>query len=311
MRVASTMVAAALLVPGLLAGVGAHAEGGGLLAYVGVQSDDDSNTGAHVGLSYGLTEATWLSASAAFGSATTDSRSGSLSIDHRFSDLVSVSGGVGRFDGDDDIDSTTWRGSITLRPGPLRLSLLAERRQTDVTFLLLPPGGGGLREVQREDEADGYGARIGIDFENGVWLSAERMVYDHSLDIEAINRQVARANRFLDALGRDTNVADLAIIERRIGAGGLLVSSSTIANSGSLLDNSNTISLGFQGETHRFGIDYAADKSAADGASLDTWTGVWAFPIGAAGELELAVGHAGGDDVDGVPFAGITWFYYR
>jgi hypothetical protein len=287
----------------------AAAADGGLVVQAGVQGDRDGNGGLHAGLSRGFGDATWLSLAAGIYRADTDTRNGSLSLDHAFGDLVSASLGFGVFDGDDDIDSTTWRGRVTLRPGPWRLSLLAERRRTDVTFQVLQPGG-GIRDVDRDDTADGLGASVGVDLDSGVWLSFEHVSYDHSLDIEAINRQVARANRFLDALGRDLTVADLAVLERRIG-GGTVVSSSAVASSGSLLDHANTFSAGWQGSRHRAGVEYAFDDSAADGAALRTWTALFAWPLGSAGELELAAGHAGGDDVEGLVFAGLTWFHYR
>lgn len=255
-----------------------------------LQADDQDALAAQTGMSYALSDASWLSGNLGYtreatppGEAAISSRAAGLGIDHDFGQL-GVQLGVDYWGDPGELSRTGIRGGIYLGDASFRVT--AEGLYRDYTLTArLRDDQGNLLEA-REFDMSGTGFGIGGRFAGEGWFGGIRAAwFDYSRDPQIFRSRSAFRSLSLSAL--------------------------TLANS--FIDYRVEASLGFEWGLQSVELEISKARSAVDDGEIQVYAAYWVMPLGERTDLELSAGLHDPEGFDNSAFAGIafTWFGQR
>lgn len=266
----------------LLAGA-AQAENAGYLLGGGLESASDDGWRVAALGSVGLTEETWLSASASTSRVEVPLRgesdvvSADIELDHYF-DPIGVTIGAAYWGDPDLLDSDDLRTSMYFRNEKLTLAVELEARDFDFT---IPPT---VFFEGREFSfgADGIGARARFKTGESFSIGLSSMQYDYSVDF------MPDENR--DAL-RLITVSRLGLINN-------------------LIDSRASINFALDAGSRRWELDFSTWEGALDQARTRSLTLRLLTPVNDAIDLELSLGYDDSELYGDVTFLSVYLYFY-
>ncbi len=270
---------AILLVALLSAGANA---GEGYILGVGAEGDTSGSLAYSVFGDFGLTENTWLSATAAKAEAEgafSELRTvyGDVGLDHYF-DPVGIRIGAAYWGDDDILDSVDIRGSIYVRTSSVSFAADYERRNFEFSFDL--PLVQERRQV--EFEADGYGLNFRVAAGKRASLYLRGMSYDYSVDLTRLQ-----------------NISDLSFL-----------SASRLSLANSLLDHRVDAGVDIKFGLKMLSLEIGNRQTAIDSGSVNSFSVGYLFPASDASDIELRVGYDDSDLFGDTTILSFFWFFY-
>jgi hypothetical protein len=253
---------------------------------VGAQADEHD---AHsmLGTSYlAVGSRTWLTFAAGDSHSPTESGDIEAStllvgVDHRF-DLVGFTLEAERWGDSGALETTDLSGSVYFDRDRWRVGFGYERRDIEIPFTLTGPFGGTFSRTAELD-ADG------LSFDASVALAERWRLYlglrefDYERDLSAVPR-IARLN---------------------------VLSASTLTLANSFLDHDRFVAVERElGRASLLNVRIAKDRSAIDGAELETMEAAVLFPIGRRVDLEVNLGHGASDFFQAGYYGGLLFLIY-
>lgn len=252
---------------------------------LGVQRDAEGSSGTVASFDIAATETMWLRASGSFGSSPNSrgdirTRTLSVGVDQSFGSL-GLTLDLQRWGDPDLVESNDIRGSLYYRGDVLSLTLLAERRDLDVTFSVTGLGGDVFSRTAGFS-GDGWGLRFATKPSEKWRVFASGRKYDYS--------------------------ANLAVLPRIQLVDFLFSSTLTLANS--LVDFETSAGVERSFGDRSLTLTYARDRSAVDRSFLKSLDVGFLFPVGKRVDLELSFGASDSQDFGSETFAGVYIFIY-
>lgn len=255
-----------------------------------LQADDQDALAAQTGMSYALSDASWLSGNLGYtreatpaGEAAISSRAAGLGLDHDFGQL-GVQLGVDYWGDPGELARTGIRAGVYVGDADFRVS--AEGLYRDYTLTArLRDDQGNLLEA-REFDMSGTGFGIGGRFGGEGWFGGMRAAwFDYSRD-----PQIFRSRAAFRSLSR---------------------SALTLANS--FVDYRAEANVGFEWGLKSLEFELSKARSAVDDGDILVFAAYWVTPLGERTDLELSAGLHDPEGFDNSAFAGIalTWFGQR
>lgn len=237
---------------------------------VSALTDDDSSRNASVSLDVAVTEATWLSALAAQSrspraraNVTADTLA--FGVDHRFG-LVGLRGWAERWGDAGAIESRDFSGAVYLETDRLRAELGLEQRDVDITATVTGTDGRAFsRKVPFS--ADGRSLDVRIDTSDRTVLRLRIEDFDYPPGLALLPR--------IDALN--------------------LLSTSTLTLANSFVSDVRSAGVEIELGDKLLGFGIAKDRSAIDGAELESIDAALMIPVGRRIDLELKLGRSSSD----------------
>ena len=253
---------------------------------LGAQADDESNDSMLASFNWGVSEETWLKFSA--GRSRSPERGADIVADnlsagfeHRFG-LVGVAFDVERWGDPDALESTDFGAAVYVQNERLRLAVRRERRAIDVHFMLTGPLGGTIPRTAGVD-ADGTELNLRVQIGERWQLHASAATYDYSRNLAALPR-IEQLN---------------------------LLSASALTLANSLIDEQ--AGFGVERQTRRGEVltfDYHRDRSAVDGARLESFDVAFLFPVARRMDLEINLGQGRSDLLGSGLYGGFLLLIY-
>ena len=256
--------------------------GGGHVLGLGAEGDTSDSLAFSVFGDFGLTEKTWLSATAAKAEAQgviseLNTLYGDIGLDHYF-DPIGIRIGAAYWGDEDILDSVDVRGSIYLRTEAITFAVDYERRNFDFLFQLAPT----LERRQVEFEADGYGANFRAKAGERVNLFIRGMSYDYSVDLTRLQ-----------------NISDLNFL-----------SASRLSLANSLLDHRIDAGMELEFGLKLLSLEIGSRQTTIDSGRVDSYSVGFLFPATDASDIELRVGYDDSDNFGGTTVFSFFWFFY-
>ncbi|MDH4125573.1 MAG: hypothetical protein OEW64_10100 [Gammaproteobacteria bacterium] len=267
----------------LLLASGVRAESAGYLLGGGLESASDDGWRVAVLASVGLTQDTWLSASASSSRVEVPLRgdsdvvSADIELDHYF-DPIGFTIGAAYWGDPDLLDSNDLRASLYFRSDKLTLGTEFETRDFD--FTIPPTDYFAGRELTFD--ANGVGARARFKTGQSFSIGLSAMQYDYSVDF------VPNENR--DAL-RLITVSRLGLINN-------------------LIDSRASIDFALDAGPRRWELDFSTWEGALDQARTRSFTLRMLTPLNEATDLELGLGYDDSELYGDVTFLSIYLYFY-
>jgi hypothetical protein len=252
---------------------------------VGVQADDESNTGASASFNMAVASETWLSVSAGQSRsprerADVTAASYVVGVDHRFG-LVGANVALEKWGDTGSVESRDYAAAIYFQSERFRVEFGYEQRDIDVTFNVIGPLG---REFARKAPLDADGMRLSLNatLTGRVRLFAAQQTFDYSRDLALLPR--------------------LATLN--------LLSASTLTLANSFVDR--IALLGFDAEFGGkvFSLRVGQDRSAVDDSELSSLDAALMFPVGRRVDLEVSLGRSDSDVFDSSLYGGVFVVVY-
>lgn len=255
-----------------------------------LQADDQDALAVQTGLSYGLSDQTWLSGNLGYtreatppGEPAINSRAAGLGLDHDFGPL-GIQLGLDYWGDPGELTRTGLKSGVYLGDESIRLSAEALYRDYTLTARLRDDQGNLLeaREFNMSGTGFGLGVRLGG---SRVFGGLRGRWFDYSRDPEIFRSRTAFRTLSLSAL--------------------------TLANS--FVDHRVEAGVGFAWGLNSLELELSRARSAVDGADIQVIAAYWVTPAGERTDLELSAGLYNPDGFDSSVFAGValTWFGQR
>ncbi|MEM1264147.1 MAG: hypothetical protein AAGH76_17240 [Pseudomonadota bacterium] len=264
----------------------AHATATEYVVGAGFGADDASGRSVAALLDVAVTETTFLTFTAAAneGDTLTDSietQAYTVGVTQEFG-IVTGRLSVGTWGDDDFVDSTDYRGGLSVAAGDFRFGVDAEHRDIDLTLRV--DGGAILpgREFTFDLAADGIGATLRYRNEDGFSIGLRGMSWDY-----------------------DRNIAGAGSIDRV-----RRINPSTLSIAGALRESSLTGSIEWPVGEHLIGVELGRDTLEIGGLDVDSATVLWTLPAGKRTDLELSLGYSEADGSDGAYFANVFVYFF-
>lgn len=255
-----------------------------------LQADDQQSRAAQAGLSYALSDVSWLSANLGYtreptppGEAALSSRSAGLGLDHDFGP-VGLQLGIDYWGDPGELTRTGLTAGLST--GGERTRLSARGFYRDYTLTARPTDSQGNLLAAREFDMSGTGLGLGARFSGDGWFGGLRGAwFDYSRDPRIFQSRTAFRVLSLSAL--------------------------TLANS--FLDYRAEASFGFAWDLRSLEFEISKARSAVDDADIRTFAVYWVTPLNERVDLELSGGLNDSDGFEQSFFAGfaITLFGQR
>jgi hypothetical protein len=256
--------------------------GDGYVLGIGAEGDTSHSRAFSAFADFGITENTWISATAAKAQAKgalseLNTIYGDIGLDHHF-DPIGVRIGAAYWGDSEILDSVDIRGSLYVRTKGLSLSAEYENRSFDFLFNLEPL----LERRQVEFGADGYGLRFRVKASDRLSLYLRGMSYDYSVDLTRLQ-----------------NIADLNF---------LAASRLSLANSllDYRIDGGVDIELGLK----TLSLEAGSRQTAIDSGRVASLSAGLLFPATDASDIELRVGYDDSENFGGTTVISFFWFFY-
>ncbi len=249
----------------------------------GVEGDSSDGLSGAVVVDVGLTEKTWLSATAAYSSVdvangqSINSRYGDLTLDHWFEPL-GVRVGVSYWGDSDVLDSNDWSLSLYWRNDDF--SIAGDYEFRDFTFEIPQTDFFPGRTV--EFDADGIGLTASIELTDDVDLRFSGMAYDYSINL---------------GLDRNRGILDL-------------LSFSRLSLINSLVDHRAYATLGVDVGERRLQFELGKWEGEVDGGTTRSATVRFMTPMGKSSDVEFSLGLDDSDLYGSVTFLSVFVFFY-
>ena len=257
--------------------------GEGFVIGLGVESDNaDGLAGVVIG-EFGLTKETWLSTAVGRNtvdrpdSTGIDSWYGHIGVDHWFKP-VGVRAGVSYWGDRDSLDSTDFNGSLYWRNDRFSIAADYEFRDFEVDL----PAIGMIAARNVGFDADGIGVTTRLDVTDNVDIGLSGMDYDYS-----VNLRIDDNRPLLDFL---------------------VFSRLSLINS--LVDYRAYATLGVDMGERRLELNVGRWKGEVDGGTTTSATARFLTPLGAASDVEFALGYDDSDLYGGVTFFSVFLYFY-
>jgi hypothetical protein len=247
--------------------------------------DEDSYENLLAGFHIGLGDETWLSLSAGSSrapSTDTEVRAGlfTAGIEHDFGP-VGLALTAERWGDEDDLETEDWRGEIFVAEDRFRIALLLEQRDIDIHFA--GAGGPFFTGPRRADIAAdgiGVGGRLGV---APLWrLYGSWMEYDYPPGLRLIPRA--------DSLN--------------------LLSTSAVTLAYSLVDEYSRLGIERTFGRKLVNLDFGSDRSAIDGARLESVSAAVLWPVGRRMDLEVHLGTSRTEGYESALYGGFSLVIY-
>ncbi|HEX7237497.1 MAG TPA: hypothetical protein VF405_11085 [Gammaproteobacteria bacterium] len=258
----------------------------GWMLGLNAQADEHDAHSLYVTSYVGVGSQTWLSFAAGKSSSpidTADIEAGTLllGVDHRF-EKVGFALEAERWGDSGELVTTDYAGTVYFDRGRWRVGFGYERRNIEIPFTVTGP--------------------LGNTFSRTAELSADGLSFD-------ANVSLAERWRLYLGLEEFDYERNLAVLPRIAALNFLSASTLTLANS--FLDHDRFIAFERDlGQASVLSLRLAKDKSAVDGAELETIEGAVLFPTGARFDLEVNVGHGGSDFFQAGYYGGLSFLIY-
>jgi hypothetical protein len=258
----------------------------GWMLGLGAQADEHD---AHslLGTSYVAVGArTWLTFAAGQSSSPTDGADIEAStlligVDHRF-DNVGFTFEVEQWGDSGALETIDYGGSVYFDRERWRIGFGYEQRDIDIPFTLTGPFGGtfrGTANVPADGLSFDLSAAVGERWR--LYLGLKEFDYERNLNV------VPR-------------IASLNVL-----------SASTLTLANSFLDHDRFVAVERElGQATLLNVRLARDRSAIDGAELDTIEAAVLFPIGRRVDLEVNLGHGASDFFQAGYYGGLLFLIY-
>jgi hypothetical protein len=253
---------------------------------VGAQVDEH-DAGSLLGTSYvAVGSRTWLTFAAGQSSSPADvgdieASTLLIGVDHRF-DNVGFTFEVERWGDAGALETTDLSASVYFDRNRWRVGFGYEQRDIDIPFTLTGPFGGTFSGVA-EIPADGFSFDLSVSVAERWRLYAGLAEFDYERNLRVVPR-----------------IASLNV---------LTASTLTLANS--FLEHDRFVAVERElGQATLLNVRLAKDKSAIDGAELDTVEAAVLFPIGRRLDLEVNLGHGSSDFFQAGYYGGVLFLIY-
>ena len=204
-----------------------------------------------------------------------------IGVDHRF-DKVGFTLEVERWGDSGVLETTDFSGSVYFDRDRWRIGLGYEQRDIDIPFTLTGPLGGTFSRTA-ELAADGLSLDATVALAERWRLYLGLKEFDYERDLSLVPR-IASLN---------------------------LLSASTLTLANSFLDHDRFFAVERElGQASLLNVRLAQDRSAIDGAGLDTLEAAVLFPIGRRVDLEVNVGHGSSDFFQAGYYGGLLFLIY-
>ncbi len=256
--------------------------GAGYVIGLGAEGDTSDSLAFSMFGDFGLTEKTWLSATAAKAEAQgviseLNTLYGDIGLDHYF-DPIGIRIGAAYWGDEDILDSVDFRGSVYLRTEAITFAVDYERRNFDFLFEVAPL----LERRQVEFDADGYGLNFRAKTGERVSLFIRGMSYDYSVDLTRLQ-----------------NISDLNFL-----------SASRLSLANSLLDHRVDAGMEFEFGLNLLSLEVGSRQTAIDSGRVDSYSVGFLFPASDASDIELRLGYDDSDNFGGTTVFSFFWFFY-
>lgn len=237
---------------------------------VAAEVDDESNDSMLTTFNLGVSEATWLSASAGRSRAPTagadvEARTLELGVDHSFG-LVGISFFAERWGDSDSLESRDRRASVYFQTDRFRVGLEREHRRIDIHFTVTDLLGDiDFRTTGLSANGTGVSLRARV---GERWrLYGSRMAYRYTRNLGLLPR-IARLN---------------------------LLGTSTLTLANSFVDVTSRVGFEWTIRDRLFNVSMSSDRSGIDGSRFGTIDAAFLFPVGRRVDVEVDVGRSNSD----------------
>ena len=234
----------------------------------------------------GVGSRTWLSLAAGKSSSpieSTDIEASTflIGVDHRF-EKVGFALEAERWGDSGELETTDFSGSVYFDRDRWRIGFGYEHRDIEIPFTVTGPLGNTFsRTVDLAADGFSFDARVSLAERWRMYVGLEEFDYERNL---AVLPRIAALN---------------------------FLSASTLTLANSFLDHDRF--LAFERDLGRatvLSLRLAKDRSAVDGAELETIEGAVLFPIGRRVDLEVNLGHGGSDFFQSGYYGGLLFLIY-
>src|SRR5262245_10718190 len=258
----------------------------GWMLGVNAQADEHDAHSLYATSFVGVGSKTWLNFAAGKSSSpieSTDIEASTLllGVDHRF-DKVGFTLEAERWGDSGELETTDFSGSVYLDRDRWRIGFGWQHRNIEIPFTVTGP--------------------LGNTFSRTVELAADGFSFD---------AKVALAERWRLYVGLEEfdYERNLAVLPRIAALNFLSASTLTLANS--FLDHDRFLAVERDlGSATVLSLRLAKDRSAIDGAELETIEGAVLFPVGRRFDLEVNLGHGGSDFFESGYYGGMLFLIY-
>ena len=261
-------------------------ERAGWMLALNAQADEHDARSLYATSYVGVGSRTWLTFAAGKSSSpieTTDIEASTfrVGVDHRF-DKVGFTLEAERWGDSGELETTDFSGSVYFDRERWRIGFGYERRNIEIPFTVTGP--------------------LGNTFHRTVDLGADGLSFD-------ANVALAERWRLYVGLEEFDYERNLAVLPRIASLNFLSASTLTLANS--FLDHDRFLAVERDfGQAAVLSMRLAKDRSAIDGAELDTIEMAVLFPIGRRIDLEVNLGHGGSDFFQDGYYGGLSFLIY-
>ena len=258
----------------------------GWMLGLNAQADEHDARSLYATSYVGVGSRTWLTFAAGTSSSpieSTDIEASTLQVgvDHRF-DKVGFAFQAERWGESGELETTDYSGSVYFDRERWRIGFGYELRNIEIPFTVTGP--------------------LGRTFSRTVDLDADGLSFD-------ANVSLAERWRLYVGLEEFDYERDLTVLPRIAALNFLSASALTLANS--FLDHDRFLAVERDlGAATVLSLRLAKDKSAVDGAELETIEGAVLFPIGRRVELEVNLGHGSSDFFQAGYYGGLFFLIY-
>jgi len=234
----------------------------------------------------GVGSRTWLSLAAGKSSSpieSTDIEASTLliGVDHRF-EKVGFALEAERWGDSGQLETTDFSGSVYFDRDRWRIGFGYEHRDIEIPFTVTGPLGNTFsRTVDLAADGFSFDARVSLAQRWRMYVGLEEFDYERNL---AVLPRIAALN---------------------------FLSASTLTLANSFLDHDRFLAVECDlGRATVLSLRLAKDRSAVDGAELETIEGAVLFPIGRRVDLEVNLGHGGSDFFQAGYYGGLLFLIY-
>lgn len=254
----------------------------GYVVGLGAEGDTSKSHALSAFGSYGISEKTWISVTAAKARAEgavsdLDTIYADIGLDHHF-DPIGIRIGAGYWGDNEILDSLDIRGSLYFRTEKMSLSAEMERRNFDFLFTREPI----VVRRQVEFEADGYGLKFRAAATDRIGFYVRGMTYDYSVDLRRLQ-----------------NISDLRFL-----------SASRLSLANGLLDHRVDGGIDVRFGIRTLSLELGSRQTAVDGSRVDSLSVGFVFPANDSSDIELRIGYDDSANFGGTTVFSFFWYFY-
>ena len=250
-----------------------------------LQTDEYDSQSLFTTFNWGVTENTWLFASAGRSTSPADRADIStddilVGVDHSFG-ILGATLELEQWGENNAVESRDVRGSIYLHGDRYNVGIEHERRDIDLTFFLPGPGD---RRIARSTSLTGDGTGIFFRADLTDWwrVYGSAREYDYSRRLAVLPR--------LDVFN--------------------LLSTSTLTLANSFLDDERHIGFEWRAGSKLFNLGLGSNTSAVDQSKLEFVSASFLFPVSYRMDLEFNIGRSEPDFAESSLYGGIMLLIY-